>query len=393
MKNIRLLTKLLGGFITVSLIVLAVGLVGLIGARGLNASVVDLGRNRLTAVKSLDQIAIQQSRIESYEHSFMDKGLDQGAAQENFKKINDSRKAIDDSVKVYELLPKSKDEQDLWNQLKPALDSWWRADRDFITLVQAFQQSLQNAFSNSSDDSYAAMSNQIFENRTTFGTSNDILQKLLRVNDQQASMAVRHAAATGQLVELICAAGMGAGVLLALILGALLALSIARPLAKGVAFAEVVARGDFTRTLDLDRKDEVGKLAEALNTMAAKLGGVVATIQESAEQVASASQQITSSAVNLAEGAQSQASTLEETSASVEELTSTLNSRRRPLSKDPAPWRRCTDPLRRFQEVSGRLPALPGNQSRKRLKGEEPSSRSWKESTSSLPARKRSGES
>ncbi|MGA2544968.1 MAG: methyl-accepting chemotaxis protein [Rectinemataceae bacterium] len=101
--------------------------------------------------------------------------------------------------------------------------------------------------------------------------------------------------------------------------------TITKPLARGVSFAELVASGDFTQQLPIHQKDEIGKLAEALNGMAIKLKGVVATIQDSAEQVASSSEEITASAQKLAEGAQSQASTLEETSASVEELTASVD--------------------------------------------------------------------
>ena len=101
--------------------------------------------------------------------------------------------------------------------------------------------------------------------------------------------------------------------------------TITKPLAKGVAFAELVASGDFTQQLPIHQKDEIGKLAEALNGMSVKLKGMVGTIQDSAEQVASSSEEITASAQRLAEGAQSQASSLEETSASVEELTSSVD--------------------------------------------------------------------
>ncbi|HEY9595064.1 MAG TPA: methyl-accepting chemotaxis protein, partial [Spirochaetia bacterium] len=105
----------------------------------------------------------------------------------------------------------------------------------------------------------------------------------------------------------------------------LFARSITVPLRKGVAFAETVAAGDFTRRIPIAQRDEIGKLGAALNTMSEKLRGMVATIQESALQVASSSEQITSSAQRLAEGAQNQASTLEETSASMEELSASVD--------------------------------------------------------------------
>jgi len=120
-----------------------------------------------------------------------------------------------------------------------------------------------------------------------------------------------------------------AGLLAAIFIGIAVALaitrSITRPLAKGVAYARLVAAGDFTQRLDIRRGDEVGMLADALNGMASKLNGMVATVQQSAEQVAASSHEISAGAQKLAEGAQSQAATLEQTSASVEELTASVD--------------------------------------------------------------------
>ena len=119
------------------------------------------------------------------------------------------------------------------------------------------------------------------------------------------------------------------GVLGAALLGIGVAVAITRvitrPLSKGVVFAQQIAQGDFTRVLDIRQRDEVGTLAQALNDMAARLRGVVTTVQQSASEVAHASEEISANAGKLAEGAQSQASTLEQTSASVEELAASVN--------------------------------------------------------------------
>jgi methyl-accepting chemotaxis protein len=101
--------------------------------------------------------------------------------------------------------------------------------------------------------------------------------------------------------------------------------SITAPLSRGVAFAQAIASGDFTQRLVVNRGDEVGRLAEALNTMSTRLSTMVATVQESAHQVAAASGQLSAGAQSLADGAQGQASTLEQTSASVEELSASVD--------------------------------------------------------------------
>jgi len=50
----------------------------------------------------------------------------------------------------------------------------------------------------------------------------------------------------------------------------LIARSIARPISKGVAFAENMAEGDLSQTFDINRKDEVGSLAASMNQLVEK---------------------------------------------------------------------------------------------------------------------------
>jgi methyl-accepting chemotaxis protein len=76
-------------------------------------------------------------------------------------------------------------------------------------------------------------------------------------------------------------------ILVAIVFGALIAIGLAsvisRPVVKGVAFASAIAAGDFTRTLDIDQKDEIGVLADSLRQM-------VATLKSKIEEAAAKSQ-------------------------------------------------------------------------------------------------------
>ena len=124
------------------------------------------------------------------------------------------------------------------------------------------------------------------------------------------------------LLMLASAAG---ALVIGIVVSILLTMGITRPLHKGIELAKLVAGGDFTRRLEVRRRDEVGVLAAALNEMSARLGLMVATIQENAEQLATATGQISAGTQTLAEDSQSQASTLEQTSASVEELSASID--------------------------------------------------------------------
>jgi len=118
------------------------------------------------------------------------------------------------------------------------------------------------------------------------------------------------------------------GLVIALILGAVTALlltrAITRPVIQGVAFAKAMAEGDFTTTLNIDQKDEIGILAAALNEMVNRLREVVAEVQSAAENVASGSEELSASAQSLSQGASEQAASIEEISSSMEEMTSNI---------------------------------------------------------------------
>ncbi|MBJ6724698.1 methyl-accepting chemotaxis protein [Geomesophilobacter sediminis] len=116
-----------------------------------------------------------------------------------------------------------------------------------------------------------------------------------------------------------------AGVVIALLLGLFIARIISVPLRRGVLFAHAVSEGDLTQTMDLDTKDEVGQLAQALNEMVTNLKEVVAGVQSASTNVAAGSEELSTSSGAMSQGASEQASSAEEVSSSMEEMSSTIS--------------------------------------------------------------------
>jgi methyl-accepting chemotaxis protein len=100
--------------------------------------------------------------------------------------------------------------------------------------------------------------------------------------------------------------------------------SITNGLKRGVNFAQRIAAGDLTTTLDIKQKDEIGDLADAMNKMVYKLRGVVGEVQSGSDNISSASQQVSSSSQQLSQGSSEQASSVEEVSSSMEEMASNI---------------------------------------------------------------------
>ncbi len=108
------------------------------------------------------------------------------------------------------------------------------------------------------------------------------------------------------------------------VLAFILTRSINEPLRKGVAYANALSEGDFTRELGVNQKDEIGQLGNALEQMVGRVRGVLTDIQESSSQVNKASQQIAATSQSISTGTSEQASNMEEVSASLEQLNSNI---------------------------------------------------------------------
>ncbi|MDF1809975.1 MAG: methyl-accepting chemotaxis protein [Phycisphaerales bacterium] len=99
---------------------------------------------------------------------------------------------------------------------------------------------------------------------------------------------------------------------------------LAQPLAKVVEIMQVAGDGDLTQRIELNRGDEIGKLATWFNTFLDNLSGMVNEIRNTSQSVASASGEIAASAEEMASGLQEQETQTQQVAAAVEELSQSV---------------------------------------------------------------------
>jgi methyl-accepting chemotaxis protein len=319
LKNMKLIVRLLGGFVVVSLIVVAVGLVGLEGNGILSADMQDIARVHLPGAVALITIKEAMTAVEDGENMLLVKGATEEIRKDAYDTFDEAKQRMDESVKLYGSLPLEANEIENWKQFQAALNTWWGDHEELVRVAKEYEAS-------PSDELFTRMFDQAKEkSNVSIDPAQKLLEKGHEMGLKDADAAISNSEKASVRIRAISAVGLIAGPVLALLLGTLLAFSITRPLAKGVAFAQLVAAGDFSQRLDIHQRDEVGTLADSLNEMSAQLSEMVATVQSSADQLAASSEQISTTAQSLAEGAQGQASTLEETSASVEQLSASVD--------------------------------------------------------------------
>lgn len=117
----------------------------------------------------------------------------------------------------------------------------------------------------------------------------------------------------------------GIMIVVIIIIAILIARSFANPINKAVDFAQKVADGDLTATVDVKQKDEIGVLADTLRDMVAKLREITENIMTGSDSIASASEEMSSTSQEMSQGANEQASSAEEVSSSMEEMASNID--------------------------------------------------------------------
>ncbi|MBP8790831.1 MAG: methyl-accepting chemotaxis protein [Breznakibacter sp.] len=108
--------------------------------------------------------------------------------------------------------------------------------------------------------------------------------------------------------------------ILSVVIVVLLARAIVNPIIDSIKLTELIAGGDLSVSFSSDRKDEVGRLEMALNTMVINLRKIVEEITTSSVKIINSSAKLINEATELSEGATEQASAAEEVSSSMEEM-------------------------------------------------------------------------
>jgi len=278
LKNMKLGTKILVGFIIVAIVTLFVGGVGLYGTMNLSSDLNEVGGNRLPSIQALLTISEAQTAVDSSENALLTPELDQAGRTKQYDRIKGALERADKAWKIYEPLPQSKEEAKEWAIFIPAWEKWKKDDADFINLSKAAEANKADLELRKKVVEQALVTNGI-----SFSAAETSLNNIIKINEDIALESKANSDKDIKLITTLSLVGMILGTILAVIIGLIIASSITKPVTR-----------------------------------------IVAKISEGADQVAAASGQLSSASQKLAEGASEQASALEETSSTLNESSSMI---------------------------------------------------------------------
>ena len=151
-----------------------------------------------------------------------------------------------------------------------------------------------------------------------------VVDKLTRVQLDVAASEYAQSQVIYDRVVWICVVASALAVAVAAVFAWGLIVAITHGIDEAVKVAETVAGGDLRSHIVVKRRDETGRLMEALQRMNDSLVGIVGDVRGASESIATGSSQIANGNADLSQRTEEQASNLQQTAASMEQLTATV---------------------------------------------------------------------
>ncbi len=135
-KGMRLSVKLIGGFVVVALISLAIGFVGWRSTSSLGMRLHDMGDVRLPGVVHLTDISKNMESMLVAQRTLLNPDLSEEGRKRQYKNIAEAQEKYQANWKAYEAFPKSPGEARLWQQFSQAAEAWKKENGEFLRVAQ-----------------------------------------------------------------------------------------------------------------------------------------------------------------------------------------------------------------------------------------------------------------
>ena len=280
-RGIKLTTKLIGGFMVMGMLLLIGGLAGSYGISQMGNNLRTFSEIRLPGIYGLKIIGEAQQTIAGLEQALLTPDF-LGNETEKALLLNNLEEAwnrTEKGWKIYDPLPRTKEGETLWRNLKPAWESWRTSHHEVIQYLKEGKRT-------------EALTLSLGQARTSFGQIERILLELSDLNLKLGEEARKAGPALELWQKSMASAGSVVGILIALVLGIYFTRSITKPISR-----------------------------------------ITMNLNEISDRFATASEHIASSSQRLAEGTSEQAAAVQETSAVTEELTSANRRHNQDLQK------------------------------------------------------------
>lgn len=312
-RNLKIGVKLISAFLVVSAITGIVGYVGVSNMHKLNEATDNLYKKELLGVSYIKQANVAIVDIgRSLRNAILSSTQQerQGFIDHVNKRVPEAQDDMDKAEKLFSSEQSKRDFAKLqadWTQYKSDI-------KKAVAIINAEKLS-----ENLKSTDY--VQHTIRETAHSVDVKLGELVKIKEQDAKDADASSRQLYDDSRNLMIIFAVG---GVMIGLLLGFFISRAITKPLGEAVKIANQLAEGDLTARININSKDETGRLLEAMKAMVDKLGQVISEVRGAAGNLSSASEEVSATAQSMSQGTSEQAASVEETSASVEQMSASI---------------------------------------------------------------------
>jgi len=251
-KKIGLQGKLFGAFLLMALLVFVVGWVGQSGSSRLTGYLYEISEVRLPSIVGLQMMERGFTVSRAGQIALLNARLSDTMRKDQFGQIEQAKQLIQAGYKKYDPLPRTVNEDKLWQSFQSQWKRWQQYDQEFYSLYEKFRQmGIANPYATQLDlykkgqvnsplmpkavaaSALLEQMNQVLTiNRSAFNLLQKGLQEVIKENEAIAKAQQQAADQSVAQTQFWTLLGMFGGSAIAITLGVVLSVAIAKPLDK-----------------------------------------------------------------------------------------------------------------------------------------------------------------
>lgn len=315
LDNVKVSVKLIGGFIFIALIGVAIGVVGTVNINNVNHN--DNLLYETATVPLADLVIIhssfQRSRINGYKAQVYAMAGEFETSNKSFDRAQEFKDRVFKTFKDYEKGISSTEEREQYGKVNKLFN-------DYCSLSNEQKDLLA---SKKIDEAVKLIFSTRFAN--VVDALNDELDKMTELNRVNGSKLSENNTKTAGAASKLMTTLIVIGFILSIILGVLMSGGITKPLSKCVDVMKALEDGDLTVKVDIDRKDEIGIMAASIKSFTNKINDVMRDIKGNAENLAGSSEELSTISSELVAASEEMNTQTNSVSATTEEVATNIN--------------------------------------------------------------------
>ncbi|MDK9698843.1 MAG: methyl-accepting chemotaxis protein [bacterium] len=278
LDNIKLGNKLVGAFLLATLITVFVGFYAQSVQKTTMKAQDDIAQINLPSVQATLQMQVALVEVSLFERALLLRRMVGDDRKSQYGKMKEAWEHYDAAKAVYEPIPQTPEEKQVWDQVVPLVEEWRRSNAEFIQLNHDKDRLVESGKKDVEKQIAALEADTWDHGQKSRAVRDEALAKLKEVRILNSKAAVE-ADANADIRAKSGARNLWIVIILGAIFGVsfglVLTRSITNPLSRGLEMMKEMEKGHLQTRLNMMRTDEVGMLAKAMDSFTDRLASMV----------------------------------------------------------------------------------------------------------------------